>query len=235
MAAAAAITSVECQSQVKSWRLFRSLLAFLIPTCNCTTFSSDDHFLEDEQETKHHQYPVNPKPSAAAAATLVTGTIFGSRRGKISLCFQTHRSSNNNKSPNILLLLELAVPAPILAREMESGVLRIALRSTAADRDNDRDFFSSGSPLTSVPAWTTYCNGRRAGYAVRRRPTEADVEALRVLGSVAVGAGVMNDEVTYLRANFQRRRASGGSGSESFHLVDPDGSIGQELSIYLFR
>ncbi|CAI0422085.1 unnamed protein product [Linum tenue] len=224
MAAAAAITSVECQSQVKSWRLFRSLLAFLIPTCNCTTFSSDDHFLEDDQETKHHQYPINPKPSAAA--TLVTGTIFGSRRGKISLCFQTHRSSNN-KSPNILLLLELAVPAPILAREMESGVLRIALRSTAADR--------TGSPLTSVPAWTTYCNGRRAGYAVRRRPTEADVEALRVLGSVAVGAGVMNDEVTYLRANFQRRRASGGSGSESFHLVDPDGSIGQELSIYLFR
>ena len=85
-----------------------------------------------------------------------------------------------------------------------------------------------------------YCNGRKVGYAVKRRPSKADMDALRLMSSVFVGAGMISgkeldhdDELMYLRANFERVRGS--SDSETFHLIDPDGNIGQELSIFFFR
>lgn len=88
-----------------------------------------------------------------------------------------------------------------------------------------------------------YCNSRKVGYAVKRRPSKHDLEALRLMGSVAVGAGIIggskeldygdDDEIMYLRANF--KRFCGSPNSESFHLIDPDESIGQELSIFLYR
>lgn len=79
------------------------------------------------------------------------------------------------------------------------------------------------------------------GYAVRRRPTKGDEEALQLMSSVVAGAGVIRrkemdgevDELMYLRANFER--VSGSSDSESFHLIDPEGNLGQELSIFFIR
>lgn len=88
-----------------------------------------------------------------------------------------------------------------------------------------------------------YCNSRKVGYAVKRRPSKHELEALRLMGSVAVGAGIIggskelncgdDNEIMYLRANFER--VCGSPNSESFHLIDPDESIGQELSIFLYR
>lgn len=85
-----------------------------------------------------------------------------------------------------------------------------------------------------------YCNGRKVGYAVRRKVSKADMDLLRLMDSVVVGAGVISgkqldhdDELMYLRANF--KRVAGSSDSESYHLIDPDGNIGQELSVFLFR
>lgn len=96
-----------------------------------------------------------------------------------------------------------------------------------------------------------YCNGRKVGYAVKRPPAKSDVEALRLMGSVVAGAGVISgkelnvnnssrndsvvedDELMYLRANFER--VCGSENSESFHLIDPDGCIGQELSVFFYR
>lgn len=211
--------NVDCQKQVRSWQLFRSLIEFLIPTCNCAF---------TEEEPVYSSKPIFP--SSAAAANSVTGTIFGYRRGKVNFCIQT-----DSKSTSPILLLELAVPTAILAREMRGGVLRIALESTSAS--------SGGRSVLSSAAWSMYLNGRKVGYALRRRASAADVETLRRMGRVVEGAGIIggkevdgeeDDYLMYLRANFDRVCGASGD-SESFHLRDPNGSIGQELSIFFFR
>ncbi|KAJ9177541.1 hypothetical protein P3X46_012751 [Hevea brasiliensis] len=221
------VTTVDCQKQVRSWRLLRSLIELLIPTCNCT-------FIEERKTSKPEKplqnYYYHPKPTFASSTT-ITGTIFGFRRGKVSFCIQT-----NTKSTNPILLLEFAVPTSFLAREMQGGILRIALDCASNGYSANYD----SSYLLSMPLWTMNCNGRKAGYAVKRRPSKVDMEALRLMGSVIAGAGIISgkeldtdDELMYLRANFAR--VSGSSEAESFHLIDPDGSIGQELSIFFFR
>ncbi|XP_021274819.1 protein MIZU-KUSSEI 1-like [Herrania umbratica] len=213
------VTSVDCQKQVRSWRLLRSLMELLIPSCNRT-------FVEDH-EIKHENYLHSYYPQPVCTPSVITGTIFGYRRGKVSFCIQA-----NSKSTNPILLLEFAVPTAVLAREMQGGILRIALECTSSGNDRDS--------VLSMPVWTMYCNGRKVGYAFKRRPSKADMDALRLMGSVVVGAGMISgkeldhdDELMYLRANFDRVRGS--SHSESFHLIDPDGNIGQELSIFFFR
>lgn len=64
-----------------------------------------------------------------------------------------------------------------------------------------------------------------------------DMEVLRKIENVVVGAGVATvdlNDVMYLRGKFERFHGS--SNSESFHLIDPDGSKnGQELSFYFLR
>ncbi|XVF61548.1 hypothetical protein PTKIN_Ptkin08bG0138600 [Pterospermum kingtungense] len=218
------VTSVDCQKQVRSWRLLRSLLQLLIPTCNCIFI--EDH--EIKQETTYlHSYHHHPRRPVYTSSSVITGTIFGYRRGKVSFCIQA-----NPNSTNPILLLEFAVPTAVLAREMQGGILRIALECTSNSGNSDS--------VLSIPQWTMHCNGRRVGYAVKRRPSKADMGALRLMSSVVVGAGMISgneldhdDELMYLRANFERVRGS--SDSESFHLIDPDGNIGQELSIFFYR
>ncbi|KGN48725.1 protein MIZU-KUSSEI 1 [Cucumis sativus] len=212
------VAAVDCQKQVRSWQLFRSLIEFLIPTCNCA-FTEDQ---EQQQPMYYSSKPISPPPSTANS---VTGTIFGYRRGKVNFCIQT-----NSSSTNPILLLELAVPTAILAREMRGGVLRIALESATTAN-------SGGRSVLSSPAWSMYFNGRKVGYGLRRGASAAEVETLRRLGRVAEGAGVIegeDDYLMYLRGNFDRVCGASGD-SESFHLRDPNGSIGQELSIFFFR
>ncbi|KAK7311110.1 hypothetical protein RJT34_09025 [Clitoria ternatea] len=217
------VTTVDCQKQVRSWRLLRFLIELLIPTCNCT-------FLEENQsETKSEKHSLQKYPSLMSSSTTITGTIFGYRRGKVSFCIQ-----GNSNSTNPILLLELAIPTSVLAKEMRGGTLRIVLESSTSTSG------SCSKNLFSTPLWTMYCNGRKVGYAVKRRPSNGDFEVLNLMRSVDVGTGVISgkelhqeDELMYLRANFQR--VHGSSHSESFHLIDPEGSIDQELSIFFFR
>nr|XP_023895792.1 protein MIZU-KUSSEI 1-like [Quercus suber] len=145
-------------------------------------------------------------------------------------CIQT-----NSNSTNPILLLELAVPTTTLAREMQGGILRIALECATPTT-----YITGSCSLLSMPVWTMYCNGRKVGYAVKRQPCKADLDALRLMSEIVVGAGMINgkelnceDELLYLRSNFER--VCGSANSESFHLIDPDGSIGQDLSIFFFR
>ncbi|XP_062154190.1 protein MIZU-KUSSEI 1-like [Alnus glutinosa] len=213
------VTTVDCQKQVRSWRLLRSLMELLIPSCGCTIIEDRENYLQNYS---------NPQYPTFTSSTAVIGTLFGYRRGKVRLCIQT-----SSKLPtNPILLLELAVPTTTLAREMRGGVLRIALECASA---------TPACSLLSMPVWTMYCNGRKVGYAFKRQPSKADMDALRVMSAVVVGAGMISgkeldgdDEVMYLRANFER--VCGSSDSESFHLIDPHGSIGvdQELSIFFF-
>ncbi|XVE83093.1 hypothetical protein DITRI_Ditri16bG0059600 [Diplodiscus trichospermus] len=217
------VTSVDCQKQVRSWRLLRSLMELFIPSCNCT-------LIEDQEIKQDYLQNYYPRP-VYTSSNVITGTIFGYRRGKVSFCIQA-----NSKSTNPILLLEFAVPTAVLAREMQGGILRIALECTSLSGNNN----GNSDSVLSMPVWTMYCNGRKVGYAVKRRPSKADMDALRLMSSVVVGAGMISgkeldhdDELMYLRANFERVR--GLSDTESFHLIDPEGNVGQELGIFFFR
>jgi uncharacterized protein (TIGR01570 family) len=228
------VTTVDCQKQVRSWGLLRSIIQFLIPTCNCTLVEHEQD--QDSSSSKNYYQNYNKKnyPSSHSlmTSTTITGTIFGYRKGKVSFCIQS-----NSNSANLILLLELAIPTSVLAKEMRGGTLRIALESVTSGSCNNN------SNLFSTPLWIMYCNGRKVGYAVKRRPSRSDLEALNLMRGVSVGTGVINgkeirqedDQLMYLRANFQRVRRSSKSNCESFHLIDPEESIGQELSIFFFR
>ncbi|KAI3451198.1 hypothetical protein Pfo_007863 [Paulownia fortunei] len=210
------VTTVDCQKQVRSWRLLRSIAELLIPTCNCIITQ------ENQELTPLKTYtPKYKKPSCSPSST-ITGTLFGYRRGKVSFCIQT-----NPKSISPILLLELAIPTNVLAKEMKGGSIRFALECKRS--------VDSGS-LLSMPLWTMYCNGRKVGFAVKKKPSRADMEVLQQIETVVVGAGItrVEHDVMYLRGKFERFHGS--ANSESFHLIDPDGNNnGQELSFYFLR
>ncbi|KAF4366753.1 hypothetical protein F8388_020115 [Cannabis sativa] len=266
------VTVVDCHKQVRSWQLFRSFMELIIPCCNIHNNDNDDQYHPNQNKTIAKHYPqshyyyfnYNSQPriscsstsssSSSSTCNVVTGTIFGYRRGKVNLCIQTSPKYSSSPNDAPILLLELAVSTKTLAREMRGGNLRIALETTSHDIQADatipgykRNCNNHSTSLLSTPVWTMYCNGRRAGYAVRRRPGKSDLEALKLMGSVVTGAGVISkkelnnapndvvgdDELMYLRANFDR--VCGSENSESFHLIDPDESIGQELSVFLYR
>lgn len=204
-------TSVDCGREVRFRRSFRSLVECMVPCCG---FQPSDSLSTDTDSTH---------PS-----TTVTGTFFGYRKGRVSFCLQ----DDTHSSP--LLLLEFAVPTAYLAKEMQYGLLRIALE---CDRQKER---SSSCSLFNVPVWSMYCNGRKVGFAIRRQKTVNDLGVLKMMQSVSVGAGVLpvapkseDGDLMYLRASFER--VIGSADSESFHMINPVGSSGQELSIFFLR
>ncbi|AAF20258.1 putative protein MIZU-KUSSEI 1-like, plant [Arabidopsis thaliana] len=205
-------TNVDCTREVGLRRTLRSLMECVIPYC-CT--------YQPPPTDQNDTVSVSSSTSSSdQTGVVVTGTFYGHRRGHVSFCLQ----DDTRPSSPPLLLLELAVPTAALAREMEEGFLRIALRSKSNRR----------SSIFNVPVWSMYCNGRKFGFAVRRETTENDVGFLRLMQSVSVGAGVIpNGETLYLRAKFER--VTGSSDSESFHMVNQGGGYGQELSIFLSR
>lgn len=78
------------------------------------------------------------------------------------------------------------------------------------------------------------------GCAIKRKPSQAEMDVLRSMQSIYAGVGILereapncDDELMYLRANF--KRVAGFSDSESFHLINPDESTGQELSVFFLR
>ncbi|XP_058069634.1 protein MIZU-KUSSEI 1-like [Magnolia sinica] len=202
-------TSVDCSKDVRFRRSFRSLVECMVPCCG---FQPSTESPSGDTESTH--------------GSTVTGTFFGYRKGRVSFCLQ----DDSRASP--LLLLEFAVPTAYLAREMQYGLLRIALECARPT--------SSPCSLFAVPVWSMYCNGRKVGFAVRRQMTKSDVAVFKLMQSVSVGAGVLpseskseDGELMYLRANFER--VTGSPDSESFHMINPVGSSGQELSIFLLR
>ncbi|KAG8383580.1 hypothetical protein BUALT_Bualt04G0028300 [Buddleja alternifolia] len=211
------VTTVDCHKQVRSWRLLRSILELLIPTCIIT--QANQEFTQGKMYS--HKYSTYKKPSCIPSST-ITGTLFGSRRGKVSFCIQA-----NPKSISPILLLELAIPTNVLAKEMKGGSIRIAFECNSGNK-------YSGS-LLSMPLWSMYFNGRKVGFAVKRKPSRGDIELLQRLETIVVGAGItrLDEVVMYLRGKFER--FNGSDNSESFHLIDPDSNIGQELSFYFLR
>ncbi|GFP87753.1 protein mizu-kussei 1 [Phtheirospermum japonicum] len=168
----------------------------------------------------------------------VTGTLFGNRRGLVSFTVQD--------GPKSLpaLIVELPVTTAALVKEMSSGLLRIALECKKSRPHAAA--VAARVRLLREPAWTMYCNGRECGYAQARACSESDWHVLRTVQSVSIGAGMIpvvedggkgggpsEGELLYMRARFER--VVGNRDSEAFYMMNPDGSGGPELSIFLLR
>ncbi|OAY83461.1 Protein MIZU-KUSSEI 1 [Ananas comosus] len=186
--------------------------------------------------------PRRPRPSRtpSSASSRTTGTLFGHRKARIALAIQ-----DTPQSPSPSLLLELAVPTGKFMQEMAADHLRVALECDKRNLPDISDGAAVGpSRLLDEPLWTAYVNGRKAGYAVRRDPTDGDLAVARLLRTVSAGAGVLPADVVgdgregegdlaYMRAHFDR--VVGGKDSESFYMLNPDGNNGPELSIFFVR
>ena len=165
--------------------------------------------------------------------TRVVGTLFGYRRGHVHFAFQ----EDPKLSP--AFLIELATPTSVLVKEMASGLVRIALECEKKAGSN------KGVKLLEEPLWRTYCNGRKCGYANRRDCGPEEWKILKAVEPISMGAGVLpvpgasgngagsEGELMYMRAKYER--VVGSKDSEAFYMMNPDGSGGPELSIYLLR
>lgn len=171
--------------------------------------------------------------SSSSLGTRVVGTLFGYRRGHVHFAFQ----EDPKLSP--AFLIELATPTSVLVREMASGLVRIALEC-----ENKNKKKKSGVGLLEEPIWRTYCNGRKCGYANRRECGPEEWKILKAVEPISMGAGVLpmgnggngagsEGELMYMRAKYER--VVGSKDSEAFYMMNPDGSGGPELSIYLLR
>jgi len=170
----------------------------------------------------------------------MTGTLFGHRRARVTLAVQETPGSVP------VLLLELAMQTGRFMQEMGAEHLRVALECEKKPPGAGAGI--GRARLLDEPLWTTYANGRKIGYAVRREPTEGDLTVLQLLRTVSAGAGVLPADVVggggapegqeagdlaYMRAHFDR--VVGSRDSESFYMLNPDGNNGPELSIFFIR
>ncbi len=96
----------------------------------------------------------------------------------------------------------------------------------------------------------------QVGLAIKRQFVDADREVLGLMQSVTMGAGVISavaaaaevgskgggggvhdsssdEEIMYMRARYERGSFS--ADNLSFHMINPNGSQGQELSIFFIR
>ncbi|CAI9296288.1 unnamed protein product [Lactuca saligna] len=269
-------TAVDCSSrEVGLRRSLRSLLDCIVPACCAAGFephsesanfspdatSSSSPFSSDtDSPSSSSSSSLTVTRSLSSSSTIVKGTFFGQRNGRVSFCIQDDNHHHHRRTPSRrmsttatttamssfsqpLLLLEFAIPTSYLAKEMQHGLLRIAL----VEEENSHR--QQPPIIFDVPVWSMYCNGRKVGYATRRKMTAADMAILTSMQSVSAGAGVLppendhgSDGFMYLRASF--RRIIGSPNSESFHMKNPEHdersfsnsqSGGQELSIFLLR
>ncbi|CAN4088283.1 unnamed protein product [Withania somnifera] len=150
--------------------------------------------------------------------TRVVGTLFGHRRGHVHFAFQKDSTSMP------AFLVELATPISGLVREMASGLRKV-------------------SRLIDEPVWRTYCNGKKCGFATRREFGAKELQILKAVEPISMGAGVLpgngeeesadSGEIMYMRAKFER--VIGSRDSEAFYMMNPDSNGAPELSIYLLR
>ncbi|WOL08773.1 hypothetical protein Cni_G17526 [Canna indica] len=173
------------------------------------------------------------KALLSGGRTTTTVTLFGYRRGRVTLAMQEDPKS----AP--VFFLELPILTGVLHREMASGLVKIALESESGRGGTQR------RRLVEECVWAVYCNGRRSGFSVRKKQaSEEERQVMQLLRGVSMGAGVLpsaekdaaapaDGELTYMRARFER--VVGSKDSEALYMINPDGGGVPELSIFLVR
>ncbi|KAK3039388.1 hypothetical protein RJ639_027637 [Escallonia herrerae] len=163
------------------------------------------------------------------ADSATTGTLFGYRKGRVSLAIQ----EDPHRMP--IFVIELPMLTSAFQKEMASDIVRLALESeTKTHKKKVLEEF----------VWAVYCNGRKYGYCIRRKQMSDDeLHVMQLLRGVSMGAGVLpgqsekeaaaDGELTYMRARFDR--VVGSKDSEALYMINPDGATGQELSIFFVR
>ncbi|KAJ9670854.1 hypothetical protein PVL29_027037 [Vitis rotundifolia] len=199
---------------IKVFRVFRSVFRsfpIITPACTFPYFPSG--------------FPDGNKVSGSR----ITGTLFGYRKGKVTLSLQ------ENPKCLPMLVVELAMLTNVLQKEMGNGMVRIALE---CEKRPEKD----KTKLMEEPLWSMYCNGKKSGYGVKREASEEDLYIMEVLKAVSMGAGVLpgkaeaegqDDEFAYMRAHFER--VVGSKDSETLYMLSPEGNNGPELSIFFVR
>lgn len=159
-----------------------------------------------------------------------TGTLFGYRRGRVSLAIQ----EDPHRLP--VFVIELPMSSTAFQKEMASDIVRLSLESETK---------TNKKKVLEEYVWGVYCNGRKYGYSIRRtQMTDDELHVMQSLRGVSMGAGVLpglsgkewavDGELTYMRARFDR--VVGSKDSEAFHMINPEGAAdGQELSIFFVR
>ncbi|XP_013627328.1 PREDICTED: protein MIZU-KUSSEI 1 [Brassica oleracea var. oleracea] len=165
----------------------------------------------------------------------VTGTLFGYRKGRVSLSIQ--------ETPKCLpsLVVELAMQTITFQKELSMGMVRIALE-TEKQPNNNNNKTEKNTNILDEPLWTMYCKGDKTGYGVRREANDEDLSVMELLRPVSMGAGVLpgnsesegpDGEMAYMRAYFER--VVGSKDSETFYMLSPEGNNGPELSFFFVR
>lgn len=176
--------------------------------------------------------PMGLPDGRTISGTRITGTLFGYRKGRVSLSMQ--------ENPKCLptLVVELAVHTHVLQKELGTGMVRVALECEKRSSDSKEK-----TKLLNEPLWTMYFNGKKMGYAVKREANEEDLNVMEVLKAVSMGAGVLpgnstvegpDGEMAYMRAHFER--VVGSKDSETLYMLSPEGGDGgPELTIFFVR
>ncbi|XP_060215522.1 protein MIZU-KUSSEI 1-like [Lycium barbarum] len=209
--------STKKKSRTRVFRVFRNVFrSFPIITPACRLPSLPGGRLPDSN-------------SRIIAGSRITGTLFGYRKGRVSLSIQ----ENPRTFPTVVL--ELALQTNVLQKEMNLGMVRIALECEKRDKKEKIN-------LLEEPLWTMYCNGKKNGYGVKREATEEDLNVMEIIKPVSMGAGVLpgksdvegpDGEMTYMRAHFERVVKS--KDAETLYMLSPDANDGPELSIFFVR
>ncbi|KAM3327475.1 protein MIZU-KUSSEI 1 [Capsicum galapagoense] len=209
--------STKKKNQTRVFRVFRNVFrSFPIITPACRLPSLPGGQLPESN-------------SRIIAGSRITGTFFGYRKGRVSLSIQ----ESSRTLPTVVV--ELALLTNVLQKEMNLGMVRIALECEKRDKKEKID-------LLEEPLWTMYCNGKKNGYGVKREATEEDLNVMEILKPVSMGAGVLpgksdvegpDGEMTYMRAHFERVVKS--KDAETLYMLSPDANDGPELSIFFVR
>ncbi|KAH7655460.1 Protein MIZU-KUSSEI 1-like plant protein [Dioscorea alata] len=175
------------------------------------------------------------RPKALLADNAPTITLFGYRKGRVSLAIQEHPKA----SP--IFMIELPILTHTLHKEMASGLVKIAMESETRVNGHHHK-----RKVMEENMWAVYCNGRKVGYSVRRKQASEDEQhVMQLLKGVSMGAGVLpcmhesealldgDQQLSYMRAKFER--VVGSKDSEAFYMINPDGNGGPELSIFFVR
>ncbi|XP_071691252.1 protein MIZU-KUSSEI 1-like [Rutidosis leptorrhynchoides] len=159
-----------------------------------------------------------------------TGTLFGHRRGRVSLAIQ----EDPHRPP--IFVIELPMSSSAFQKELASDIVRLSLESETK---------TSKKKVLEEFVWGVYCNGRKYGYSIRRKQmTDDEFHVMQSLRGVSMGTGVIpglsekdttiDGELTYMRARFEK--VVGSKDSEAYHMINPEGAEdGQELSIFFVR
>ncbi|MED6185902.1 hypothetical protein PIB30_061570 [Stylosanthes scabra] len=198
-------------TRTKISRDFRSVFRsfpILAPSCKLPTHGSGD----------------GPRRAVNLSGTKVCGTLFGYRKGRVSLSLQ--------ENPWCLpsYVIELSMQTNVLQKEMAAGMVRIALE---CERRHEKDKIT----IMEEPLWTMFCNGKKISYGVKREATDEDLHVMELLKAVSMGAGVLlgrsdvdggDGEFSYMRANFEH--VVGSKDSETLYMLSPDAGLGEGVA-----